>query len=146
MLYLFSGNGELLWTHESGICTQLNFSPDEEYLAVGINLNNLHLFESATGKVLWNYKLEDARSFFSLAVSNNGEFVVAADGEGRRELPAGNSSTIFLFDKKGNIVWQKDLKIEKERAPNVRFTDDGKYLIICNSNKIFCYRISGGGR
>ena len=146
MLSIISHKGDLLWQFHSGNCYYMDFSPESKYFVAGINLNEICLFESATGRILWKYKLSDKRSFFSIAVSNNGEFVTAADGGGRRELPSGDTSTIYLFDKKGNIVWQKDLKIQKERAPHVRFTDDGKYLIICNSNKLYCYKIAGGGQ
>jgi len=146
ILNMFSNDGELQWKYKSGNCDFMDFSPDENYLAAGINLNDLHLFESATGKIVWNYKLDNTRSFYSIAVSDNGKFVTAADGGGRRELPASNFSTIFLFDKKGNIVWQKELKIQKERVPDVRFSDGGKRLLISNGNKLCCYRITGGGR
>jgi len=146
ILYTFSNDGTLLWQKHIGVGYLQIFSSDGSYLAASGPSNRIYYLRATTGDSLWAFIVKDNRSFFSIAVSNNGEFVAAADGGGRREFPSGDTSTIYLFDKKGNIVWQKDLKIEKERAPNVRFTDDGKYLIICNSNKIFCYRISGGGR
>lgn len=140
-LHMFSSVGNMLWELQSKNCEFMDFSPDEEYLAAGIDLSNLHLFKSATGEIVWNYRLDDTRSFFSLAVANEGEFVVATAGRGRRELPAGTQSTIFLFDKKGRVVWRKEMNTKNGCAPAIRLTHNGKYLLICNSEELICYKI-----
>jgi hypothetical protein len=141
-LHMFSSIDSLLWEFQSENCDLMDFSPDEEYLAAAINLNNLHLFESATGEIIWKYSLDATRSFFSLAVADDGEFVVAAVGQGRRELPAGTQSTIFLFDRKGRVAWRKEMNIKNGCAPDVKLTHNGKYLLICNSEELKCYKIS----
>ena len=153
-MHFLSSNGSLLWKYPldnyyNFYLNCMDFSPDEEYFAANIYRDDIYLFESSTGKILWNYKLEQvnsSRKFFSIGVARNGEFVAAADGGGTRELPAGDSSTVFLFDKKGNLVWKKQLMIQKQKAPNVRFSNDGKYFFICNAGRLYCYKITGGGQ
>jgi hypothetical protein len=140
-LHMFSSIGSLLWEFQSKNCELMDFSPDEEYLAAAINLHNLHLFESATGEIIWKYSLDATRSFFSIAVANEGEFVVATAGQGRRELPAGTQSTIFLFARKGRVAWRKEMNIKNGCAPQVRLTHKGQFLLVCNSEELICYEI-----
>ena len=154
-LFLYSLKGNMLWEKPIGAGTHfISFSPDEKFLAVYATWSGIWFFSVKEGKLLWRYPSDKigkkinsnfTRSIYSLDIAINGAFVVCADGGGTRELPAGDTSVVLLFDKKGKIVWQNDLKIQKERAPIVRFTDDGKYLIVCNSNKLYCYKIVGGG-
>jgi outer membrane protein assembly factor BamB len=151
-LYLLSSDGNLLWKYPSVnyynfYLNCMDFSPDEKYIAADVYRDEIYLFESSTGKILWNYRLDkqnETRKFFSIAVSEDAKFISAADGGGTRELPAGDSSTVFLFDKEGHIVWRRDIVIQKEQAPSVRFSDDGNYLFISNSNTLYCYKIVGG--
>jgi outer membrane protein assembly factor BamB len=145
-LYTFSNDGTLLWQKHIGVGYLQIFSSDGSYLAASGPSNRIYYLRATTGDSLWTFIVEDNRSFFSLAVSKNGNFVATADGGGMRELPAGDVSTIFLFDRRGNLVWQKELLIQKERTPNVRFTDDGRHLLIANANKVYCYKILGGGQ
>lgn len=145
-LHVLSGQGDVVWQYASGNCEFMVFSSDSRYLAAGINLSELRLFESSSGNPLWGRESEEARSFYSIAVSKHGEFVAAADGGGKRENPAGDSSTVFLFDKNGNEVWRKEFKILSYRAPKVRFGEDGEHLLITNSNRIYCYNIIGGAK
>jgi len=145
-LYTFSNNGKLLWQKHIGVGYLQTFSPNGSYLAASGPSNRLNYFNSITGDSLWSYYLDENRSFFALAVSKNGNFIAAADGAGRRENPVGNLSTIFLFDRKGNVVWKKELEIPTYKAPNIKFTDDGAHLLICNSNNLYCYKIVRGER
>jgi outer membrane protein assembly factor BamB len=151
-VYLLSSDGDLLWKYPPNnyynfYLNCIDFSPDEKYFAANVTRDNIYLFESSTGKILWNCKLEkkdESRKFFSIAVSKDAKFVSAADGGGTREFPAGDSSTVFLFDKEGHIVWRRDIMIQKEQAPSIRFSDEGNYLFISISNTLYCYKIVGG--
>ncbi len=155
-LFLYTLKGNILWEKPIGAGTHfISFSPDEKFLAVYATWSGIWFFSVKEGKLLWRYPADKigkkinsnfTRSIYSLDVSTNGAFVVCADGGGTRELPVGDTSVVYLFDKKGDIVWKMELKIQQQRAPNVRFTDDGRHLIVSNSNNLYCYKIAGGGQ
>ncbi|RKX70905.1 hypothetical protein DRP53_03390 [candidate division WOR-3 bacterium] len=142
-LYLFSSDGGKLWEYPSDNCEFMAFSPDEEYFVGGIRLDRIQLFHSKTGRLLFSYELPDPKRVFSIAVAKEGSFVAVIDGVGS-EVPGNRISTVYLFNKSGNLVWQHKIEIQPGRTPNVRFTDDGKYFLICNSNKLHCYRLMEG--
>lgn len=98
-------------------------------------------FNTTSGDSLWAVCGDTNRSFFSLAVSEDGNFVGAADGGNDRESPAGKLSTVFLFDKDGSIIWKKQIEIKAQCTPTVRFTGDGMHFLVCNNNRLYCYKI-----
>lgn len=153
-LFLYSIKGDILWEKPIGAGTHfISFSPDEKFLAVYATWSGIWFFSVKEGKLLWHYPTDKigkkidgnlTRSIYSLVVCPNGTIVACVDGGGTRELPVGETSTVYLFDKKGDIMWRKELKVHSHQLPNVRFTEDGKYLLICNNNKLLCYKIVGG--
>ncbi len=144
-LFTFSNDGTLLWQKHIGVGYLQTFSSDGRYIAAIGPLNRILYFDTENGDSLWSFVLSADRSFFALAVSDRGNFIVAADGEGKRENPVGTLSTLFLFDKKGNVIWRREFTTLPYTTPNVRFVDDG-HLLIHNGNKFYCYKIIGGAQ
>ena len=142
ILHVRSRGGKLLWQYPSGDCEFMDFSPDSRYLAAGVNLNEIHLLESDSGSLVWRHKLQGRRRWFAITVSKDGEYVAAADGAGSED-PLSEFSVVYLFDHRGEVVWERQFKIHSSRAPDLRLTDDGKYLLIASGNSVCCYEITG---
>jgi|GEM_PF-1149622 len=152
-------NGELKFYHQSKsignplkinpLVRGMSFSPENEYLGV-FDKKNLYLFEVKTGKLLWRYALEQPElSFISVDVSDDAEKIIAGmDFDKGRKFPPEERHTkglVYLFDKDGKIIWEKQLSYKLWSAffPRVQFSSDGKRFCIITREKIYLFKGNG---
>jgi len=103
--------------------------------------DRITFFNTASGDSLWAISADSSRRFLSLAVSEEGNFIGAVDGGDSRERLTGKECTAFLFGKSGSIIWKKEMEVKTQCTPTVRFAGGGIYFLICDYNRLYCYKI-----
>jgi outer membrane protein assembly factor BamB len=134
-----------------GIARGMCFSPESRYLAL-IDRKSLYLFDVQTGKLLWRYVLDQEElSFISLDVARGAEKIITGlDFDKGREVPASERHTkglAYVFDKKGEITWRKEISYELWSAffPEVRISEDASRFSIISREKVYLYRSNWTG-
>ena len=152
-------NGELKFYHQgkptgnplkiNSLVREMSFSPENKYLSA-IDKKNLYLFEVQTGKLLWLYALDQPElSFISVDVSRAAEKIIAGiDFDKGRKSPPEERHTkglVYLFDKNGKIIWEKQLsyKLWSALFPRVQFSSDGKRFCIITREKVYLFKGDG---
>jgi outer membrane protein assembly factor BamB len=122
------------------------FSPESKHLGV-IDKKKLYLIEVETGKLLWQHALEQPElSFISLDVSRNAERIIAGlDFDKGTDVPAAERHTqgsVFIFDKEGKQIWQKDLAYTLWGAmfPLVKTSEEGTRFSVTTREKVYLYQ------
>jgi hypothetical protein len=122
------------------------FSPDSKYLGV-IDKKKLHLIEVETGKLLWQYTLDQPElSFISLDVSRDAQRIITGlDYDKGTEVPAAERHTqgsVYIFDRDGALIWQKDLVYTLCGAmfPMVKIYEDGTRFSVTTREKVYLYQ------
>ena len=128
---------------------RMSFSPENKYLGV-IDKKNLYLFEVGTGKLLWHYTLDKPElSFISMDLSGNAEkMITGVDFDKGREVSPKERHTqgrVYIFDKDGKIIWEKQLSYKLWSAffPRVQFSSDGKRFCIITKEKVYLFKGNG---
>jgi outer membrane protein assembly factor BamB len=154
-IYLFDIKGNLKWRKKIPPIGNWNiaFSPESSYL--GIAGSQIYTFETATGKRVWKYKDAPSIIFKSISISSNGEYILASavtynphrDEKGRvlSSPPPHGPRYIYLFNKKGNKIWKKDVSGKSyknwEECPNISISKDGKEITIGVGNTLLYYKV-----
>ena len=127
----------------------MSFSPENKYLGV-IDKKNLYLFEVGTGKLLWHYTLDKPElSFISMDLSGNAEKMITGVDfdKGRKVSPKERHTEgrVYIFDKDGKIIWEKQLSYKLWSAffPRVQFSSDGKRFCIITKEKVYLFKGNG---
>ncbi|MBE0433010.1 PQQ-binding-like beta-propeller repeat protein [candidate division WOR-3 bacterium] len=140
-IFVFAFNGTLLWQKHVGVGYLQAFSADGSHLAVSGPSDRIMFFNTVSGDNLWTIWADSSRRFFSLAVSEKGNFVGVVDGGNDREGSTGEICTVFLFNKAGSIIWRKEIEVKKQCTPSVRFAGEEMYFLICNDDRLYCFKI-----
>jgi WD40 repeat protein len=124
---------------------RLCFSPDSKYLGA-IDKADLFLFEVETAKLLWQHSLEQPElSFVSLDLCVDGERIIAGlDFDNGRSVPAAERHTkglVYLFDKQGGLIWQKEVSYNLWAAmfPLVKISGNGSRFSVATREKVYLY-------
>ena len=127
------------------LARKMAFSPDGKYLSI-IDKKTLYLFETKTGKLLWQYMLDKPElSFVSLDVTGNAtQIIVGVDfDKGKKEAPGDRHTNgfIYLLDKSGKTIWTKELtyKLWGVNFPKVLFSSDGTKFSVITREKIYLF-------
>jgi outer membrane protein assembly factor BamB len=125
----------------------MRFSPEDDYLAI-IDRESLSLFETDTGKLLWQHTLnQPGHSFISVDVSADAEMIIAGiDVDKGRDVPQSERHTkgwVYIFDKNGKIIWGKQLSYQLWSIffPKVGFSSDGKRLSVVTREKLYLFEV-----
>jgi outer membrane protein assembly factor BamB len=127
----------------------MSFSPENKCLGV-IDKKNLYLFEVGTGKLLWHYTLDKPElSFISMDLSSSAEkMITGVDFDKGREVSPKVRHTqgrVYIFDKDGKIIWEKQLSYKLWSAffPRVQFSSDGKRFCIITKENVYLFKGNG---
>jgi len=122
------------------------FSPESKFLGV-IDKKKLYLIEAETGKLLWQYDLDQPElSFISLDVSRGAQRIITGlDFDKGGEVPPAERHTqgsVFIFDKEGKQIWQKDLSYTLWGAmfPLVKISEEGTRFSVTTREKVYLYQ------
>lgn len=130
--FLIDKKGEIIRKFSFDHPKDLDFSPDGDFLAVIDNGKSLEFIECSTGRILWQNPKKDNKSrLWSVAVSENGEFILLS---GR--LSAEKKWSGFLLSKKGEILWRESLELAY-----VHIARDGSFFFIAARDSLYCYAI-----
>jgi len=128
---------------------EMSFSLENKYLSV-IDKKNLYLFEVQTGKLVWQYTLDQPElSFISVDISSDAEKIIAGiDFDKGRKAPPEQRHTkglVYIFDKDGKSIWGNELsyKLWSSLFPRVQFSSDGKRFSIITREKIYSFKGNG---
>ena len=121
--------GELLWTlvenTPRGFCSPVTFSPDSETVAALVDLTELKLWDTATGKEKATFDVAGDWDCWNLAFSPDGKAIAAV---GHPIPTMHDSGYVRLFDAKtGKVLWEHT-KAHAERVYALAFSPDGKTL------------------
>lgn len=124
------------------------FSPDNRYVSL-IAKKNLYLLDFENGEVLWQYSLDQPElSFISVDISKNAEMIIAGvDFDKGRNVPPPERHTqgyVYLFDKKGNLTWEKELSYIQWNVfvPKVKFSLDRPIFSVKTREKIYLFELN----
>jgi hypothetical protein len=124
------------------------FSPESKFLGV-VDKKKLYLIEVETGKLLWQFTLDQPElSFISLDVSRNAERIITGldfdMGEEARAAERHTKGLIYVFDKDGALIWQKDLSYTLWSAmfPLVKISEEGTRFSVTTREKVYLYQSS----
>lgn len=133
---------------ENILARGMAFSPDNRYVSL-IDKKNLYLLDFETGKVLWQYSLDQPELFFiSVDLTRNAERIIAGvDFDKGRNVPVQERHTkgyVYLFDKKGDLTWEKELsyKLWNVFVPRVKFSLDGSIFSVKTREKIYLFELN----
>ena len=133
---------------ENILARGMAFSPDNRYVSL-IDKKNLYLLDFETGEVLWQYSLDQPElSFISVDMTENAEMIiVGVDFDKGRNVPSQERHTkgyIYLFDKKGDLTWEKELsyKLWNIFAPKVKFSLEGSIFSVKTREKIYLFKLN----
>jgi outer membrane protein assembly factor BamB len=122
------------------------FSPESKYLGV-VDKKKLYLIEVETGKLLWQFTLDQPElSFISLDISQNAERIITGldfdMGEEARSAERHTKGLIYVFDKDGALIWQKDLSYTLWSAmfPLVKISEEGTRFSVTTREKVYLYQ------
>jgi len=132
---------------ENILARGMALSPDNRYVSL-IDKKTLYLFDFETGKVLWQYNLDQpGSSFISIDMSSNADMIIAGVDfdKGRNVPPEGRHTKgdVYLFDKEGNLTWKKELsyKVWNAFIPGVKFSLDGSIFSVTTRESIYLFKI-----
>jgi hypothetical protein len=95
------------------------YSSGNQYAVKSTSDNNILFFDNGKNAVPWSYNV--GRSIGAVAISQDGKYIgVGCDG-----------GLLYLFDRKGNIIWKKTLG--NAAIKSIVFSKDGNYLDVSNS-------------
>jgi WD40 repeat protein len=133
---------------ENILARGMAFSPDNRYVSL-IDKKNLYLLDFETGEVLWQYSLDQPELFFiSVDLTRNAEMIIAGvDLDKGRNVPSQERHTkgyVYLFDKKGDLTWEKELsyKLWNVFVPRVKFSLDGSIFSVKTREKIYLFELN----
>lgn len=125
----------------------IRFSPEDDYLAI-IDKESLSLFETDTGKLLWQHTLnQPGHSFISVDLSANAEMIITGvDVDKGRDVPQNERHTqgwVYIFDKNGRIIWEKEFSYQLRGTffPKVGFSSDGKRFSVVTREKVYLFTV-----
>ncbi|NIN00076.1 MAG: hypothetical protein GTO24_18990 [candidate division Zixibacteria bacterium] len=150
-------NGELKFYHQTkpsgnvlkmdASVRAMSFSPDNKYLVV-VDKKNLYLFDIGNGKLLWRHALDEPElCFISADVSSNAERTIAGiDFDKGRKVPPEERHTkglVYVFDKDGKIIWQRELSYELWGAffPRAQLSADGQRFSVTTREKVYLFDV-----
>lgn len=146
---LYDKKGNLLWEYSLGNiggAKKFRFSADEKYLVASTCENLIYMFETNTGKLLWKYQDPDPeiKAFLSVDISENGDYIVAGADKNEIFSPKyytqPNPGYVYLFNKNGNILWQKEYPGKK--LPVVSISSDGRVVtVILQEREVYQYAV-----
>jgi len=128
----------------SGQTEQWKYKTDDNVACVSISANGEYVvagtetseyggdvfFLDNNGTLLWNKHFDD--EIGGVSVSGDGSAVLVTISE----WFTGDPDT-FLYDKDGNLVWQKDL-VSGSWAIDIAISDDGNYIVVGDvDNKVY---------
>ena len=132
---------------ENILARGMALSPDNRYVSL-IDKKTLCLFDFETGEVLWQYNLDQPElSFISIDMSRNADMIIAGVDfdKGRNVTPEERHTKgyVYLFDKEGNLNWEKDLSYKLWNAfiPGVKFSLDGSIFSVTTRESIYLFKI-----
>jgi hypothetical protein len=125
----------------------IRFSPEDDYLAI-IDRESLSLFETDTGKLIWQHTLnQPGHSFISVDVSANAEMIITGvDIDKGRDVPQNERHTqgwVYIFDKDGKIIWENEFSYQLWGTffPKVRFSSDGERFSVVTREKVYLFKV-----
>ena len=146
--YLTHANGEVINRFSFEHPSDLDFSPDDDYLAILDNKTKLYFVECSAGQVLWEMSREgELETFQNVRVSLKGDLVLLRSIFLRRipvrDVESGVISwRLRLFDNAGSLVWQETFSSKDRRGDGSAFmAEDGSYFIVNADNSLYCYAI-----
>ncbi len=144
--FFYQGKPVGNFSKEDFLVRRMSFSPDGKYLSV-IDKKSLFLFETETGKLLWEHLLDKPElSFISLDVTSHADRIIAGVDfdKGNKENPEDRHTRgfIYLLDKSGKTVWTKELsyKLWGVNFPKVQFSPDGTKFSVLTREKIYLFK------
>jgi outer membrane protein assembly factor BamB len=132
---------------ENILARGMALSPDNRYVSL-IDKKTLFLFDFETGEVLWQYNLDQpGLSFISIDMGRNADMIIAGvDFDKGRNVPPEERHTkgyVYLFDKEGNLTWEKELSYKLWNAfiPGVKFSLNGPIFSVMTRESIYLFKI-----
>lgn len=141
--WLLDRRGRLIREYLLFTPSEIDFSPDGDFLAILDNKGKLYFIESSTGRMLWQIPRESNRETFqNVRVSAKGSFVLL------RSILEGNVKNVViswglsLFDNDGRLVWRETFP-SKDRMGHgdISIADDGSYFFVNADNSLSCYAV-----
>lgn len=109
----FDRDGDILWTYTANEWVRdVALSKDNWNIAAGSSDGNIY-YLNREGKLLWSFNI--GRDVFSLALSSNGDYVIASGG-----------GKIYFLNRNGQPVWN----YPNLSAADVAVSGDGRYIAV----------------
>lgn len=134
-----SGQTEL-WKYKTDDAVScVSISADGNYVVAGTKTSTYEgdaFFLDSSGTLLWSKHFDE--EIQGVSVSGDGSAVIITIDEFRIGYP-----DTFLYDKNGNLVWQKDL-VSGSGAIDIAISDDGNYIVTGDTdNKVYLFDKNG---
>jgi len=116
---VYRRTGRKLWEYTTGLINSLDWSPDDQYLAVGSYNNYVYVFDYK-GNLMWKKNMK--KQISNVAWNTSGEYLAVSGKFGTA-----------LFTKAGKQLWIKD-HIETLHSGSLKWSKHG-YLVIGGKDK-----------
>ncbi|MEW6103774.1 MAG: WD40 repeat domain-containing protein [bacterium] len=148
-LHIFNKEGNLLGTYSvefryetTGILGRrkgyLSFSPEGDYLAT-TDYRNLYFFDTNRGELLWSHSFGFPFCIYSVSLSSDAKLIAVG---GIYEVPNARSDRyIWLFDKSGNKIMEKNIGKSYTGDVILNLSPDGKQLFMTTYEKTVFFNL-----
>ncbi len=140
---LLNRSGRIIRQYSLFAPSEIDFSPEEDFLAILDNKEKLYFIESSTGRMRWEIPREgELETFQNVQVSSKGNLVLL-----RSILVKGKGYTVTrwrlrLFDNDGRLVWRETFPSKNRMGHGSAFmADDGSYFFVNSDNSLYCYAV-----
>ena len=118
-ILVYDSNGNALWRYNtSSPVINIEWVSEGKDIFVATKTGDVYLFDSNTGRILWNTSLHSY--LFDASLNPNGKLIAIAVG-----IPA---SGVYVFDINGSMKWMKPSSME---AYDVEWGKNGELLAVC---------------
>ncbi|TET80634.1 hypothetical protein E3J38_05265 [candidate division TA06 bacterium] len=145
---LLDRSGRIIRQYSLFAPSEIDFSPEGDFLAILDNKEKLHFIESSTGRILWEISREgELETFQNVRVSSKGNLVLLRSIFLRRIPVMDVDSGVFswrlrMFNNAGSLVWQETFPSKDRVGHGSAFmADDGSYFFAKSDNSLYCYAI-----
>ncbi len=144
--FFYQGKPTGSFSQKDIFARKMCFSPEGNYLGV-LDKKTLYMFETKTGKLMWQYSLEKPElSFVSLDLAGLAKkIMVGVDFDKGRDASAEERHTtgyVYLLDATGKNVWTQELTYKHWgiNYPQVQFSPDGTRFYVLTREKAYLYQ------
>ena len=168
--YLWDAGGNEIWKKSlgTGLGGDINFSPDNQYIATGPSEDNVRfvLYDALTGAEKWKYNMDD-RFVRVAGFTEDGQhvlvgglphlftlggdmvwrnyiiytpWVICPSSDESRFMTIDKGECVSMFDGDGNLLWRKEQKVTTSGAMSA----DGSVVVVLTSHGyVYCYNGEG---